>query len=216
MDALSGEAMMKRLVEAVATAIKEAVTQSVYAAVTMDLEDFKDQRKALEKQISGLQKELGESQRHVEEQEQYSRRNCLRFLGIPEQDREDTDKLVIELVNDKLGVPMQAVDIDRSHRVTPKPGSEPRKGPRPIIVKFTRYNVRNSVYRSKRKLKGSRVVILEDITQVRRNLIHEASKKSSVKRCWTSDGKITALVREHGEADKKVRITSMKDIERLN
>ena len=49
--------------------------------------------------------------------EQYSRRNCVRIFGIPEQSTENTTETVCNLVKDKLGINLQKSQIDRSHRV---------------------------------------------------------------------------------------------------
>ena len=54
----------------------------------------------------------------VDELEQYSRRSCLVFTGIPElpkAQREDTDKEILDLCRDKLGIDLQQRDLDRTH-----------------------------------------------------------------------------------------------------
>ena len=66
--------------------------------------------------------------------------------------------------------------------------------PRPIIVKFTSYNVITEVYRQKRKLKGSSIVITESLTKTRVELYHIVSKHAKVEAVWTSDGTIIALL----------------------
>ena len=53
----------------------------------------------------------------VNEAEQYSRRNCLKFFGVAEHDGEDTDEVVCTIAKEKLGVELSKHDIDRSHRV---------------------------------------------------------------------------------------------------
>lgn len=53
----------------------------------------------------------------IDDLEQYSRRNCLKFRGIPESKDEDTDQLIIKSCNETLGVMVESTDISRSHRV---------------------------------------------------------------------------------------------------
>ena len=43
----------------------------------------------------------------MEEQEQYSRWECLRFYGIPEEHDEDTDALIIKTVKERLDITLQ-------------------------------------------------------------------------------------------------------------
>ena len=56
-------------------------------------------------------------QNKCDELEQYSRRNVIRIRGIPEKAGEETDAVIRELVEKKLGVKIAAHDIVRSHRV---------------------------------------------------------------------------------------------------
>ena len=48
--------------------------------------------------------------------EQYSRRNCVRISGVPEENNEDTDRMVQNMAKD-LNVKLTLADIDRSNRV---------------------------------------------------------------------------------------------------
>jgi hypothetical protein len=94
-----------------------------------------------------------------DEDEQYSRRNCLKFCGIPESNDEDhCDKIVLNVVNKLMLTDvtrkLTPEDIDRTHRVgRPKRGTITTKGPRNIIVKFVSYRNRARVFASKRNLK---------------------------------------------------------------
>ena len=56
----------------------------------------------------------------MNEAEQYSRRNSLKFHGVKESRLEDTDQLIRQLCSDQLDVPITLNDLDRSHRVAPR------------------------------------------------------------------------------------------------
>ena len=67
-----------------------------------------------------LGKDVNNAVKKLDGIEQYSRRNCLIFIGIKEDsDRsmEDTDELVIDICNTKLGLNITEDSIDRSHRL---------------------------------------------------------------------------------------------------
>ena len=49
--------------------------------------------------------------------EQYGRRNCLLFHGIPEVSTENTDDLVLKTASEKLELNLDLSDIGRSHRL---------------------------------------------------------------------------------------------------
>ena len=68
------------------------------------------------------------------------------FLGIQENEGENTDEVVLRLVNKKMETELAASDIHRIHRIGKKKISSNK--PRPIIVKLTRYNVRNKMFKT--------------------------------------------------------------------
>ena len=70
------------------------------------------------------------------------RRSCLIFTGIPEPQaqREDTDKEILDLCRDKLGIDLQQQDLDRTHRLgTVKRNDRGEAINRTIIAKFSNY-----------------------------------------------------------------------------
>ena len=157
--------LVKRLTDdifdLIAEKLEERITAKVYAAVNMDIRKHDDELEAMRQNMTAMKKDIEKLSDDKGDAEQYSRRNCLRIYGIGEKANENTDKLVLDLFNDKLNVPPDA--IDRSHRITPrkKPAenndAQPHRGrdrdqsasyaditrarkPRVIIVKFSRYN----------------------------------------------------------------------------
>ena len=83
--------------------------------------------------------------------------------------------------------------------------------PQSIIVKFARYNVRQSVYEKKAKLKGTNIYVHEDLTIYRQKLLNKVRKSPHVERTWTNDGRIKALLK----SNEKVTILSEKDLEKI-
>ena len=70
---------------------------------------------------------------------------------MKEQNNEDTDQEIINIVKNDLGEEITIHDIDRTHRLGKR--KLDNNVSRPIIVKFTRYNVRNRILKLKRNLK---------------------------------------------------------------
>ena len=110
-------------------------------------EEYEKDRKAKDELIIKLQmqfKEFADKVSNfsvqVDEQEQYSRRNCLLIDGLEEIQNEDSDTLSINIINELLGLDIQLSDIDRTHRICNK--NKARKIVQVIIIKFTRYNTR--------------------------------------------------------------------------
>ena len=124
----------------------------------------------------------------IDSLEQYGRRNCLLLHGIPEKKDENTDTVFIETVTNHLGVTFQPSDLDRSHRL----GSKKDNRPRPIIVKFTRYNQRKVAFNLKKKFKGTQIILTESLTRNRVIMLESAKKKFGKHNAWSMDGEIYA------------------------
>ena len=123
----------------------------------------------------------------VDREEQYSRRNCLLVHGIAETNDENTDDLVLTTINEKLDVDIAENEIDRSHRIGRKKDGQ---RPRPIIVKLTRYNNRNKVFASKRKLKGTGVSITKCLRAKRMEQLNKAREEYGFTNVRATDGRI--------------------------
>ena len=122
----------------------EEVNESI-KFINEKFEEMEADRKEKERQISELKSEVKTLNKKVETVDrsldnhaQYSRGNCLHIHGVKENEREDTDEVVIEIFEKEIQEKVSANDIDRSHRLGKKhTGSRLR----PIIVIFARYNV---------------------------------------------------------------------------
>ena len=84
----------------------------------------------------------------MDRQEQYYRRNCLLTHGITEGIQENTDALALEIFREKLIIELTQRDLDRTHRIGKNDRSSNR--PRPVVVKFIRYNDRKKVFSKKK------------------------------------------------------------------
>ena len=156
-------------------------------------------------QISELQAEVARLDLELDELRQYSRRNALRIIYPPwgpENDKEDTDQMVLTLCRDVLEVNLEPGDISRSHRV----GRYQRGGPpRPILVKFKGYREREKVYEARKKM-PEQAYINEDLTINTAKLAYaarQAKKQHSISDTWVRDGRV--YIRCHIGKPKVVR-----------
>ena len=145
----------------------EVVSESI-KFINEKFEEYEADLKQKEKEIAELKEDLTslkekffQVDRTLDHQEQYSRRNCLLVHGVEEKYNEDTDQEIINIVKNDLGEETTIHDIDRTHRLGKL--NLDNNVPRAIIVKFTRYNVRNKIFKTKEKLKGKTVSITESL-----------------------------------------------------
>ena len=179
----------------------EGLTSTVNS-LQSTVEDLQKDNTSLTERVETLEKK-------VDAAEQYSRRNCLRLSGVPENPSENTDVYIIDMAR-AIDAEVTLDEIERSHRVGPvRPGRC-----RDIIVKFTSYRVRRKIFgeRVKTKVRGYEgVFINEDLTKPRNELLLKArkmAKSNLLKSAWSSDG--TILVRDL--FDTKHRILTKEDL----
>lgn len=215
-------------IENLATKIATDIVNKSFAK----LQDFIDRNEGrlhdIEVKVEAKKQELSKLQKSIDthhdkihnlevatnQLEQYSRRSCLRVFGIKESPGENTDDIVCDLATNKMGVTLTQDDIDRSHRTGAK---KPNAGrPRPIIIKFTSYKKRSEFIRARRKLKGTKTTIQEDLTTKNQELYTKTFKCKDVLASWTSDGRIFALVKATDGKEVRKLITCTHDLDILS
>ena len=112
------------------------------------LHDVQNQMGLTRTHLTDLQTSLGNAktalkkyENELEDLKQYSHRNSIRILGLPEMPSENTDQLelAIDLVTKSLGINLSPANIDRSHRVgKPRSSSAPANAPPDVSTPSTR------------------------------------------------------------------------------
>ena len=146
---------------------------------------FQNQLEKLKNEAAELKNCNKQLEDKLEEQEQYSRRNCLLIHGIPASAGENTDEVALSTIQTHMGISLSVQDVDRSHRLRSKNG--------PIIIKFTRHNTKNLIYSNKRKLKKTGIVVTESLSTRRLFFIKKLEKlrkEGKITACWSFDGKL--------------------------
>ena len=184
-----------------------------------------EENRGLKLSISLLSAEMQQLSATCEDQLQYWRRNCLEIRGIPLQLRENTNELVRE-IGSMIGINIYESDIDTSHRL---PVRRSAKYPPSIIVKFVRRDLRDEVFKQKKKLKDfttrnipdlsrlpqSRIFIVESLTKASKNLYKNSQKVKKdldYKFLWTRQGKI--FLRKD-EDSTPIRISCQQDLDNI-
>lgn len=155
--------------------------------------------------------------------EQQSRSLNVRILGVEESGKENPEKVVMQLVEKKMGVSLSPADLDRCHRIgsssnQESPSRSTRAKPqqsRPILVRFANHRSRALVMGARAELKGSDIFINEDLTQSRQNLLYKLRHCKKADRSWSLDGKIFAGIKNDSGGYTKKLIRSEADIAKL-
>ena len=80
-----------------------------------------------------------------------------------------------------------------------------------MIVKFVSRTTKSEIIQNRRALKGTKIVIKEDLTQTNQRLLKSAQEHRNVKSAWSSNGKI--FVKSHNDAIKPV--LSIQDLDAM-
>ena len=123
----------------------------------------------------------------MDRQEQYSRRSCLLIHGITEGKQENKDDLALEIFREKLDIELTQRDLERTYRIGKNDKRSNR--PRPVIVKFIRYNDRK-IFSKKKQLKNSVISITESLAKLRMSKLAIAREEFGFRNVWTVDGRI--------------------------
>jgi len=152
--------------------------------------------------------------------EQYSRKFKLEIHGIPEQESENIEGIVLDLAK-SLHINLEPEDIDIAHRM--------KKGnmrPRPIMPRFTNNYSMNRLHRNRTKLHKvnvgrfiegvDRVYINENLTALRSELFKKVRDKKDHRnwRIWTLDS--TIFVKMDPSSSFVIQIKCETDLTKLN
>lgn len=188
-----------------------------------NLSTLTDEVAALRSELTNIRIEIDKLEEHntqqdnaIDELEQYSRRNCLLVHGIKETPKENATEAAIGVLNSKLNLRLSVDDIDRCHRLqtrntTRTAAQVVAEGHKPIIIKFISYRVRERVWKNKKMLKGTGILVTESLTVKRLKLYREVQEIVGKRRCWTMDGRIVLQT----NSNRKVSIVTDRQLKDL-
>lgn len=196
------EAFIKTLVDKVSTEIAKSVNKKIAACeeeiinIKNDLNQIKTESNkkidSLNSAINNLHDENKELLKLCDHIEQQNKRQNVRIFNFKEEKDENIKQEVIDLFNNKMQMQLTANNIEVCHRI----GKTKEGKPRSIFLKLTDFQTKNNIFRKKKLLKGTGVVIKEDLTPVRLGIVNSAIAKTSLRDVWTENGKIIIKIKD--------------------
>nr|CAI5847366.1 unnamed protein product [Callosobruchus analis] len=161
----------------------------------------------LKAEVNALKSENDYLLKKQDELDQAKRSNNLRFFQVAEKENENNlISDVTRLIESHLGIKLQDSEIVTCYRIGKKNANKSRG----ILVTFSNSRIKQLIYNAKKKLKGSGIVIKEDLTGTRFRLMEAAIEKTSVKSVLSYFGNIYVL--KNGE---RFVIRSDSDLQKL-
>ena len=193
----------------------EELTTRLSVMMDTKIAELEKKFKGISKEITKIKDDFNESINYIEDvlkhdidltweyavrNEQYSRKNNLRILGIDEQEGEDLEGKFISCMRENLREEVKPEEVEIIHRVGPKKftvgnagnstGDQRSARPRPVIVRLLSNKTKTRLLLKRRQLKGKKVVILEDMAQDFAKRLKKLKEKHSVDSAWFTNGKI--------------------------
>ena len=129
--------------------------------------------------------------------EQYSRKNNIRLLGLEEQPSENLETKFNNCMQENLGKEVKPEEIEIIHRIasrSPADCDDQRSTqstkPRAVIIKLVLNKTTMGLLVKRRQLKGKRLVIVEDMTQHLAKRLKAIKEKRSVESAWFTTSEI--------------------------
>ena len=170
--------------------------------------NLKTEKDNLADKVSETEQIVKRNVMHLNDIEQYTRRNNIRIYGVDDSNKDETAEEtvgeVLKLLDRDLNLSLHPRDINIAHRI----GQFQKDGNRVIICSFVSRTHRNEVIRRRKLLKGKVQVIREDLTRKNAKLLEEVSDVSNVSNAWSDQGKIIAKL----DTNEKMLVTLATDL----
>ena len=190
-------------------------------ALKREVAEARQREEALKDQLKEARQLAETADQRVEDLSAYVRRNNLRIYGLPESDgskatggastqpetTQQCEERVLKMVSDKLKVDISRTDIEACHRV----GAKRSDSQRCVVVRFLSRKVRDAVLFNRKNLKGSKTVIVEDLTPKAYSLLCQVKDDKDVcAQAWSKNGSV--IMKSHsGKIDAIRSLAFLKD-----
>lgn len=188
----------------------DALAEMVFSKLSEKFESLNSKLNEANDTVLQLCKENNELKNRVEDLEQKMKITQLRMYGVKEKKGENLPEVVSKLLIDKNVLENESgLPILSCYRIgLIRPGN---KKPRPIIIKFRDENQRNLAYSNKKNLKGSKMVLTEDLIKSRYNCLCKAKEKFGKENVWSQSGNICIKMDGH-----KHIVKSLMELENIS
>lgn len=177
---------------------------AVKVAETLNLQEIEKRTVDCEKQITELMEVNKTLQARMESFERYSKRNNLRIYGVREKVNGNED--IVDTLRRETKLQFEEEKIECAYRI----GKATKEGNRAIFIKFKEQKHKMEIVAERKLLKGTQIIITEDLTKLKHEVLKDAVAKLGKKNVWCMNGKIL-----YRNGNVKHSIRSMEDIEKL-
>lgn len=186
--------------------LTESITKALETKFSKQVKVLKDENIKIKTELKKLEEVNHNLTRKFDRLDEVMRCKTLRFYGIKEEKNEKLMEIIKDtIINKKLGFKINASEIESCYRV----GSIENDKVRPVVVIFSHLGLRKSIYKSKKKLKGTGIVIREDLTNKKLNILKMVLEKMKSKGItWTNNCNIFV---KYNDGEEILKISTEED-----
>ena len=163
----------------------------------------KDRNEELSSELVKQNARLSNTEKELNDLEQYGRRWSVRIFGVKEPQGPDARETVEDCTEKAVGVfrdmiglqDITSEDIEMCHRTGSLEKARANKKTRPIIVRFFSRQKRGLVLKNRKVLKGKKISVGEDLTIQNVRVLKRAEEHSASLSAWSHNGNIFAKLK---------------------
>lgn len=188
--------------------IESSLVSRIYD-LEKERDDVVTKLQSAEQGIEVLRQEVRSVRIHANDNEQYSRRECVNLYGLKPIDlssHRSQKEAVASILTQKLGKQIPEGCIDIAH-----PLASPKDGKVALIVKFNKREKRDEIMMSRKKLKGTGITLQDSLTKNNASLLRQLNKNKDLKNAWSWKGQIWA----QSNSGTKFKVNFLDSIDQL-
>ena len=138
--------------------------------------------KSLQEQIDKTDEISRMASKKANYNEQYSRKNNIKILNIPENRDENDESLaktVIGILKTHTEVDLQPIDTVAMYRIPTKKGQT-----RPVLIKLRNNSVKSAIMRKRAPMKNGGYKLVDDVTKPNQGLINRLHLHPDIESAW--------------------------------
>lgn len=143
----------------------------------------------LKQKISDLEGDLEEMVYKLDSLEQQNKYKKIRIYGITSETDGNIVQITTEILKEKLDIELSTSDFLSCYQIN-KPRAANNAKRNCIIAELVHSRKKDEIYKNKKKLKNTGIIIKEDLTAMRFNLMNKCIVKFGKNNVWTTSGKI--------------------------
>lgn len=155
----------------------------------------------LREEVDSLKNSQSECEKYTKEamersnrNEQYSRKNNVKIMGVEEQESETEESLTERVTNILAAVAKVKVEETKLmalHRIPGKSGM-----PKPVLLKLMNNSVKTSIMKKRQEMKRAGYRLVDDVTKHNTTLINKLSLHSKIDSAWYFNGNVFGKTNE--------------------